>query len=61
VLILALLVATLAAFVVAVRRWWLPPLASVQGCGVGHYTMRGDVIAGSQPDFDAWVRSQEQP
>ena len=33
-LILAILVATVAAFAIAARRWWLPPLASVQGRAV---------------------------
>jgi cytochrome c oxidase subunit II len=36
-------------------------VACAQLCGVGHYTMRADVIVESQAAFDAWLRSQEQP
>jgi len=46
---------------------WITPdrpgryqVACAQLCGVGHYTMRGDVIVESQADFDAWMRSQAQ-
>jgi cytochrome c oxidase subunit II len=35
--------------------------ACAQLCGVGHYTMRADVIVESQAAFDSWLRSQEQP
>lgn len=52
-------------------RWseiWFTPdrpgpyqIACAQLCGVGHYTMRGNVKVESKSEFDAWIRTQEQP
>lgn len=36
-------------------------LACAQLCGVGHYTMHGNVTVQTQAQFDAWLRSQEKP
>lgn len=47
---------------------WMTPdrpghyqVACAQLCGVGHYTMRGDLIVEPQAAFDAWMKSQEKP
>ncbi len=52
-------------------RWseiWLTPdrtgayqIACAQLCGVGHYTMRGNVTVESQSAFNEWIRKQENP
>lgn len=36
-------------------------IACAQLCGVGHYTMRGNVTVESQAQFDQWLQSQEKP
>lgn len=49
-----------------VEVWFTPgqpgtyQIACAQLCGIGHYTMRGNVTVGSQADFDKWIQSQEQ-
>ncbi len=48
-----------------VEIWFTPgrtgtyQIACAQLCGIGHYTMRGNVTVESQADFDKWIRSQE--
>jgi cytochrome c oxidase subunit II len=51
-----------------VEIWFTPDrtgtyqIACAQLCGVGHYTMRGNVtVVASQKDFDTWLASQEKP
>ncbi|HLJ61186.1 MAG TPA: cytochrome c oxidase subunit II [bacterium] len=49
-----------------VEVWFTPDKAGnyqivcAQLCGVGHYTMRGNVIVESQSTFDQWLQSQEK-
>jgi cytochrome c oxidase subunit II len=49
-----------------VEIWFIPgrpgayQIACAQLCGIGHYTMRGNVTVGTQADFNAWLRSQAQ-
>jgi cytochrome c oxidase subunit 2 len=45
---------------------WMTPntagtyqIICAQLCGVGHYTMRGNVTVGSQDELDRWLRSQQ--
>jgi cytochrome c oxidase subunit 2 len=46
--------------------WFTPDKAGsyqivcAQLCGVGHYTMRGNVVVQSQSAFDQWLQSQEK-
>ncbi len=50
-----------------VEIWFTPTkegtyqIACAQLCGVGHYTMRGNVTVETQAAFDAWLKKQEQP
>jgi cytochrome c oxidase subunit II len=50
----------------SVEIWFTPDKAGAyqivcaQLCGVGHYTMRGNVIVASQSAFDQWLQSQEK-
>lgn len=45
--------------------WFTPnklgtyPIVCAQLCGVGHYTMRGNITVVSQSAFDQWLQSQE--
>lgn len=34
-------------------------IACAQLCGLGHYTMRGDVLLQSPEEYDAWLQAQE--
>ena len=49
-----------------VEIWFTPgrsgayQIACAQLCGIGHYTMRGNVTVGTQADFNAWIKSQAQ-
>lgn len=49
-----------------VEVWFTPDrpgtyqIACAQLCGVGHYTMRGNVTVESQSAFDEWIRTQEK-
>jgi cytochrome c oxidase subunit 2 len=49
-----------------VEIWFTPDhtgtyqIACAQLCGVGHYTMRGNVTVESQSAFDEWMRTQEK-
>lgn len=50
-----------------VEIWFTPTkegtyqIACAQLCGVGHYTMRGNVTVETQAAFDAWLKKQEKP
>jgi len=50
-----------------VQIWFTPnkpgryQMACAQLCGVGHYTMRGNVTVGTQRDLDAWLKAQPKP
>jgi cytochrome c oxidase subunit II len=49
-----------------VEIWFTPgrsgtyQIACAQLCGIGHYTMRGNVTVGTQADYNAWIKSQAQ-
>jgi len=51
----------------AVEIWFTPDktgayqIACAQLCGVGHYTMRGNVTVESQAAFDDWLKKQQKP